>query len=57
MRLSDILNLFRDYLVLGIVLMVAATLLIAVGYFGVYKKLCKGKREIKFVQLFWWISD
>lgn len=55
MRLSDILNLFRDYLVLGIVLMVAAALLIAVGYFGIYKKLCKGKREIKFVRLFWWI--
>lgn len=55
MRLSDILNLFRDYLVLGIVLMVVAALVIAVGYFGVYKKLCKGKREIKFVRLFWWI--
>lgn len=55
MRLSDILNLFKDYLVLGIVLMVVAALVIAVGYFGIYKKLCKGKCEIKFVRLFWWI--
>lgn len=55
MRLSDILNLFRDYLVLGIVLMVVAALVIAVGYFGIYKKLCKGKHEIKFKSLFWWI--
>lgn len=55
MRLSDIINLLRDYLVLGIVLMVVASLVIAVGYFGIYKKLCKGKREIKFKSLFWWI--
>lgn len=55
MRLSDILNLFRDYLVLGIVLMVVTALVIAVGYFGIYKKLCKGKREIKLVRLFWWL--
>lgn len=55
MRLSDILNLFKDYLALGIALTVVAALVIAVGYFGIYKKLCKGKREIKFVRLFWWI--
>ena len=47
MRLSDILNLFRDYLVLGIVIMVVAALVIAVGYFGINKKLCIGKREFK----------
>jgi len=55
MRLHDILNLLRDYLALGIVLMVVAALVIVVGYFGIYKKLCKGKREIKFKSLFWWI--
>ena len=55
MRLQDIFNVLRDYLALGIVLMVVATLLIVVGYCGIYKKLCKGKREINFKSLFWWI--
>ena len=35
--------------------MVVTALVIAVGYFGIYKKLCKGKREIKLVRLFWWL--
>lgn len=55
MRLQDILNILKDYLALGIVLMVIVGLIIIVGYFGIYKKLCKGKREIKFLNLFWWM--
>ena len=55
MRLQDIFNILKDYLVLGIVLMVVVGLIITVGYFGIYKKLCKGKREIKFLNLFWWL--
>ena len=55
MRLQDIFNILKDYLVLGIVLMVVVGLIITVGYFGIYKKLYKGKREIKFLTLFWWL--
>ena len=35
--------------------MLIVGLTIIVGYFGIYKKLCKGKREIKFLNLFWWL--
>ncbi len=55
MRLQDILTMLSDYLALGIILIVVAVLLIVVGYWGIYKKLFKGKREINFKSLFWWI--
>ena len=55
MRLQDIFRMLGDYLTLGVVLLVAAVLLIIIGYWGIYKKLCKGKRDINFKSLFWWI--
>lgn len=55
MRLQDILNMVADYLRLGIVLLVIAVVVLLIGYCGIYKKLCKGKREVDLKKVFWWI--
>lgn len=55
MKLQDILNMAREYLGLGIALLVIALVVLVVGYWGIYRKLCKGKREFDFKQIFWWI--
>lgn len=55
MRLQDILNMARNYMELGITFIIIAVLLMVIGYWGIYKRLCKGKREIDFKDLFWWI--
>lgn len=54
MRLQDILNMARNYLEIGIVLVVIVFLLMIIGYGIVYKKICKGKRRIDFKKFFWW---
>ena len=54
MRLQDILSMATGYLELGIVLLVIVLVAILVGYFGIYIKLCKGKRKLDFKQIFWW---
>lgn len=54
MRLQDILSMAREYLGLGIVLMVAVALLMLIGYGIIYKKICKGKKRIDFKKFFWW---
>ena len=54
MRLQDILSMVREYLGLGIVLMVAVALLMLIGYGIIYKKICKGKKRIDFKKFFWW---
>lgn len=55
MRLQDIMSMTRGYLELGIALLVVTLVVLVVGYWGIYKKLCKGKREFVFKQIFWWI--
>lgn len=54
MRLQDILNMAREYLGLGIVLVVVIALLLLVGYGLIYKKICKGTKRINFKKFFWW---
>ena len=53
MRLQDILNMAREYLGLGIALVIVVALLLLVGYGLIYKKVCKGKKRIDFKKIFW----
>lgn len=55
MRLQDILNIARNYAELGIAMVMISAVLLVIGYWGIYKKLCGGKRKIDFKKLFWWI--
>lgn len=55
MRLQDILDMVREYLGLGIVLVVVVALLLLIGYGVIYKKVCKGKKSIDFKKIFWWL--
>lgn len=45
MRLQDILNMARNYLEIGIVLVVIVFLIMIIGYGIVYKKYVKEKEE------------
>lgn len=54
MRLQDILNMIREYMGLGIVLIAVVALLLLIGYGIIYKKVCKGKKSIDFKKFFWW---
>jgi len=54
MRLQDILNMVKNYLQHGIVIVVVIVLLMLIGYGIIYKKVCKGKRRIDFKKFFWW---
>lgn len=54
MRLQDILNMARNYLEIGIAMVVIVILLMIIGYGIIYKKICKGKRRIDFKKFFWW---
>lgn len=55
MRLQDIIGMARNYLELGIVLFVALVVVFVVGYWVIYRKLCKGKKQINFKRVFWWM--
>lgn len=47
MRISDIMSLAREYLFLGMTVAIFAAVLFLLGYFVIYRKLCRGKRKIK----------
>lgn len=54
MRLQDILSMAGSYMSMGIVLFVFVLIGLAVGYKIIYKRLCKGKKELDFKKFFWW---
>lgn len=54
MRVEDILNMIKDYLKLGIVIVGIVVLLMLIGYEFIYKKVCKGKRRIDYPKFIWW---
>lgn len=56
MRIQDILRMFGDYLRLGLVLVAFVLLVLLIGYLIIYKKICKGKRNIDLKQMFWWMT-
>lgn len=51
MRIRDIISLFRQYLELGVALVLLLTLAFFLGYFLIYRKLCKGTRKFEFKRL------
>lgn len=53
MRISDVIRLGQEYLLLGIIMAAAVLLLFAAGYFFIYKKLLKGEKTVRFWNLFW----
>ena len=52
MRIQDILRMFGDYLRLGLVLVAFVLIVLLIGYLIIYKKICKGKRNIDLKQMF-----
>ncbi len=52
MRVSDIMSLAKEYLLLGMAAAIFAAVLFLLGYFIVYRKLCGGTRKIKPGRLF-----
>ena len=53
MRLTDIIGLAQQYLVFGIILAAVLGAAAAAGYFLVYKKLMKGKKRVRPLQVLW----
>lgn len=51
MRLSDVINLGKELLVLGIAVAIVVAVGILLGYKLIYKKMLKGKKDIKIRQL------
>lgn len=55
MRLQDIVSMLGDYFRLGVVLFAVVFVVLLVGYWGIYKIMCKGKRQVDIKRVFWWI--
>lgn len=53
MRLSTIIELAKQYLIMGIILVVVAGVIAAAGYFIVYKKVMKGQKRIRPLTAVW----
>lgn len=53
MRISDIISLGKEYLVLGIVAAVVLAAAFFVGYFVIYKKIMKGQKKLSIFKLGW----
>jgi glycopeptide antibiotics resistance protein len=51
MRLTDVIRMAKDYLLLGITVVLFLALLFFAGYFLIYKKAMKGKKKITFREL------
>ena len=56
MRVQDILRMFGDYLRLGLVLLALVLIILLVGYFIIYKKIGRGKRNLDLKKMFWWMT-
>lgn len=46
MRIRDIITFLKDYIVLGVVLLIFISIIFCIGYKLIYQKLMKGKRKI-----------
>ena len=55
MRLQDIFNMIRNYMELGVILFAVVLAFLFLGYWIIYKKVCKGKKSIDFKKMFWWL--
>lgn len=53
MRISDIIHLGKEYLLLGIMVALVLAVAFCIGYFVIYKKLLKGKKRLNFLQVGW----
>lgn len=54
MRMQDIVNLGKEYLILGISIVIVFAVIVCIGYFGIYKRLLKGDKKLNFFNLCWW---
>ena len=55
MRVIDLISKAKEYLVAGIVIVAILAIIIAVGYFIVYKKILNGKKQINKNSVIWLI--
>lgn len=53
MRISEIISLGKDYLVLGMVAAVLLSAAFLVGYFVIYKKIMKGQKRLSIFKIGW----
>ena len=53
MRLSTIIELAKQYLIMGIILAAVAGVIAAAGYFIVYKKVTKGEKRLRPLTVVW----
>lgn len=54
MSVTELLHIGMRYLKVGILLSVLFLLLLFVGYFVIYRKICKGKKKLPLGKLLWW---
>ncbi|MCD8118818.1 MAG: VanZ family protein [Lachnospiraceae bacterium] len=54
MRVQDIINLSKEYVLFGAVAGVAAVLFLAIGYFVIYRKVLHGTRRLSRLRMLWW---
>lgn len=55
MRLSDIITLGKQYLLLGAIFATILTIFLCLGYFFIYKRILKGNRKITREMIIWFI--
>lgn len=54
MRIKDIIQMGRNYLSAGLAFFIVVILIFCIGYFVVYKKVCKGTKKLDFKKVLWW---
>ena len=55
MRIMDLFSIAKEYLLVGIIAVAVFAIVIAIGYFWVYKKILHGKKTIKKNNAIWLI--
>ena len=55
MRIMDLFSIAKEYLLMGIIAVAVFAIVIAIGYFWVYKKILHGKKTIKKNNAIWLI--
>ena len=53
MRLFNIIELAKQYMFLGLIFVLLMGMISAAGYFVVYKKIMKGKKQIRLQNMLW----
>ncbi len=54
MRVQDIINLSKEYLLVGVIAGLMVILLLEIGYSVVYRKICHGTRRLNRRRVVWW---